>query len=235
LSFRPLVFVTLMVTLLGAAMAETPSITVSTNNTPLDRKALQELSTEAFRRIGVDFKLVSLPSERSLHSANLGDVDGEGLRVAGLSSQYHNLVQVPERFVSVSFVAFAKDATIKVDQGWDSLKPYSVAFITGWKMFETNATAARIVNKVDKPEQMFRMLDGGRVDLALYTRADGIALARNLGLSSIAPISPSLKDVDMYLYLNQKHAALVPRLAQALRSMKADGSYNRIVAELKAE
>jgi polar amino acid transport system substrate-binding protein len=224
-----------MVTLLGTAMAEAPSITVSTNNTPLDRKALQELSAEAFRRIGVDFKLVSLPSERSLHSANLGEVDGEGLRVAGLSSQYPNLVQVPERFVSVSFVAFARDATIRVDQGWGSLKPYSVAFITGWKMFETNATTARIVNKVDKPEQMFRMLDGGRVDLALYTRADGIALARSLGLSAIAPLSPSLKDVDMYLYLNQKHAALVPRLAHALRGMKADGSYNRIVAGLKPE
>jgi polar amino acid transport system substrate-binding protein len=235
LSIRPLVFVTLMVTLLGTAMAEAPSITVSTNNTPLDRKALQELSTEAFRRIGVDFKLVSLPSERSLHSANLGEVDGEGLRVAGLSSQYPNLVQVPEHFVSVSFVAFARDATIRIDQGWGSLKPYSVAFITGWKMFETNATTARIVNKVDKPEQMFRMLDGGRVDLALYTRADGIALARSLGLSAIAPLSPSLKDVDMYLYLNQKHAALVPRLAQALRGMKADGSYNRIVAGLKPE
>jgi polar amino acid transport system substrate-binding protein len=224
-----------MVTLLGAALAQTPLITVSTNNTPLDRKALQELSTEAFRRIGADFKLVSLPSERSLYAANLGEVDGEGLRVAGLSSQYPNLVQVPERFISVSFVAFAKDATLRMDQSWDSLKPYSVAFITGWKMFETNATTARIVNKVDKPEQMFRMLDGGRVDLALYTRADGIALVRGLGLSSIAPLAPALKDVDMYLYLNQKHAALVPKLAQALRNMKADGSYNRIMSGLKPE
>jgi polar amino acid transport system substrate-binding protein len=82
---------------------------------------------------------------------------------------------------------------------------------------------------------MFRMLDSGRIDLALYTRADGIALIRSLGLSSIAPLSPPLKDVDMYLYLNKKHEALVPQIAQALREMKADGTYNKIMFSIISE
>ena len=207
----------ILIAVLGTARAETPLITVSTNNTPLDRKALQELSQEAFRRAGLAIKLVSLPSERSLQSANAGEVDGEGLRVAGLSSQYANLVQVPERYISVSFVAFAKDAMINLDTGWDALKSQRVAFITGWKMFEANAATARVVNKVDKPEQMFRMLDSGRVDLALYTRTDGIALVRSMGLSSIAPLSPPLKEVDMYLYLNKKHEDAVQHLDAVFR------------------
>ncbi|MGB0129160.1 MAG: transporter substrate-binding domain-containing protein [Rhodocyclaceae bacterium] len=217
------------------AFADGQTITVSTNNTPLDRKTLESISQTAFRRLGMDFKLVSLPSERSLTSANLGEVDGEGLRVAGLENQYPNLIQVPERYVRISFVAFAKDATINLDNGWDSLKPYRVAFITGWKMFEANASGAKIVNKVDKAEQLFQMLDSGRVDLALYTKADGVSLVRNLGLSAIAPVSPALKDVDMYLYLNRKHAALVPKLAQVLREMKADGTYNRILSSVVGE
>ena len=180
----------------SAAAADTTTITVSTNNTPLDRQALHDLSKEAFRRIGVEFKLVTLPSERSLHSANLGEVDGEGLRVAGLSGQYPNLVQVPERYIGISFVAFARDATIRLEQGGESLKPHRVAFINGWKMFEANASGARSVSKVDKPDQLFLMLDSGRVDLALYTRTDGVALARGMGLGAIAPIAPALKDVD---------------------------------------
>ena len=216
----------------ASVLADTPALTVSTNNTPLDRKALEQLSQESFRRVGVDLKLVSLPSERSLVAANLGEVDGEGLRVGGLAGQYPNLVQVPERFVRISFVAFSKDATISLDNGWDSLKPYRIAFITGWKMFEANAGTARVVHKVDKPEQLFRMLDDDRVDLVLYTKADGIVLTRSLGLASIAPLSPSLKDVDMYLYLNKKHQALVPRLSQALRELKTDGTYNRILSTI---
>lgn len=217
----------------GSSAAGT-AITVSTNNTPLDRRALQALASEAFRRLGLEFKLVNLPSERSLHAANQGEVDGEGLRVAGLAAQYPNLVQVPERFLGVSFVAFAKDPSIRIDQGWDSLKPYSVAHIIGWKMFEANAVAARVVNKVDKPEQLFRMLEGDRVQLALYTRADGQTLLRSLGMRDIVALSPALKDVDLYLYLHRRHEALVPRLAQVLRDMKADGSQQRLLAAAHA-
>ena len=227
----------LLTVVFGTAMAESPvlTLTISTNNTPHDRKALQALSAEAFRRAGVEFKLISLPSERSLHLANQGEVDGEGLRIAGLGNQYPNLIQVPERYIGISFVAFAKDKTIKLDHGWDSLPPYSVAFITGWKLFEANTVGARKIYKVDKAEQIFSMLDSGRVDLALYTRDDGIVLLRSMGLSSIMPLSPALKDVDMYLYLHKKHEALVPKLTRVLREMKAYGSYNRIVASLKVE
>ena len=222
----------LLMACLTSAFADAPVITVSTNNAPLDRKALERLSQESFRRIGMDFKLVSLPSERSLVAANLGEVDGEGLRIGGLSSQYPNLVQVPERFVRISFVAFSKDATISLDKGWNSLKPYRIAFINGWKMFEANAAGARVVHKVDRPEQLFRMLDEGRVDLVLYTRADGMVMASELGLTAIAPLAPSLKDVDMYLYLHKKHQALVPQLSQAIRDLKADGTYNRILSAI---
>lgn len=223
-------FVSLM-----ATASEVPLLTVSTNNTPSDRLALQELSKEAFRRVGLEFKLTSLPSERSLQSANAGDVDGEGLRIAGLSAQYPNLIQVPERFIGISFVAFAKDAMISLDKGWDSLLPYRVGFVSGWKMFEANAGNARVVSRVDKPEQMFRMLDSGRIDLALYTRADGVALVKALGLGAVAPLAPALKDVDMYLYLHKKHENWVPKIAQALREMKMDGTYNRILNSMTIE
>lgn len=228
----------LLLCLLGLSLiaaAQDQTLVIGTNNTPLDRKALERLSQEAFRRIGIGFKLVSHPSERALHLANQGEIDGEGLRIAGLGKQYPNLVQVPEHFIGISFVAFSKDALINLDHGWESLKPLRVAFITGWKMFEANASGARSVTKVEKPEQLFQMLDSGRIDLALYTRADGVALVRSMGLASIAPITPALKDVDMYLYLHKRHEALAPRLAQALRDMKADGAYNRILLSLGSE
>lgn len=225
----------LLMSLGGMVFAENQIITISTNNTPLDRKALQLLSQEAFRRVGLEPKLISTPSERSLQLANQGEVDGEGLRIAGLNTQYPNLIQIPERFIGISFVAFTRDAMINLSQGWESLMPYRVAFITGWKMFEANATRAKVVNRVSSPDQMFRMLEGGRIDIALYTRADGIALIRNMGLSSIAPLSPALKDVDMYLYLHKKHESLVPQIANALRDMKADGTYNKIMFSIWAE
>lgn len=216
---------------LTAVSVVAQTITVSTNNTPLDRKVLKALSREAFSRISIDFKLVSLPSERSLKAANVGEIDGEGLRVGGLSNRYPNLIQVPERYVGISFVAFSKDATIKIN-GWNSLTPYRIGFITGWKMFEAKASGARVVQKVDTPEQLFKMLNAGRIDLALYTKADGMVLIRKDKYTAISPLMPSLKDVDLFLYLNKKHAPLVDKLAAAIREIKADGTYNEILSAI---
>jgi len=219
----------LLTWLLASAQASDQVLTISTNNTPLDRKVLQAVSAEAFKRLDRQFRIISLPSERSLVSANAGEIAGEGLRIAGLSDKYPNLVQVDEPYVGISFVAFSSDATIKID-GWDSLAPYRVAFINGWKLFEANSGSARVVNKVDTPQQMFDMLQRDRVDLVLYTLADGLEYTRSNGLARIAPLRPSLKDVDLYLYLHTQHADLAPKLAQIIRAMKADGSYNEILA-----
>ncbi len=208
-----------------------PVLTISTNNTPSDRKALEQLTHEAFRRIHLGVQIVSNPSERSLVLANQGEVDGEGLRVAGLAQQYPHLIPVPERFIGISFVAFARQHGLTLN-GWNDLQPHRVGFITGWKMFEAHAAGARIVNRVETPEQLFKMLAQDRIDLALYTLADGQALVRRLGLNGIQALAPSLRDVDLYLYLHQRHAALVPRLAQALRDMKADGTHARLLQGL---
>lgn len=211
-----------------------PTLTISTNNTPSDRKALQALSEEAFRRLGVALKLVSLPSERGLVAANAGEVDGEGLRIAGLEDSYPQLMRVPESYIGISFVAFARDGAIRLPDGWASLKPYRVAHITGWRLFEANAGAARTVHKVDKAEQLFEMLASGHIDLALYTLTDGLAITRRMGLAGVVPVQPTLRDVDMFLYLNRRHAPLVPELARTLKAMKADGSHQRILAAAAA-
>lgn len=233
---RRLVVTAIATLAMGVGLAHAQqSITVSTNNTPIDRQVLEAISREALQRLGIALKVVNQPSERSLQSANLGQVDGEGLRVEGLEQQYPNLVRVPERFQRIAFVAFAKDPSVRLDQGWDSLGAYRVGFITGWKLFEQKASGARALTKVDQPEQLFKMLDADRIDLALYTKADGLALARSMGLPQIAPVGPSLKEVDMYLYLNAQHADLVPKLATSLREMKTDGSYARIMTGITGE
>lgn len=231
--FREVLAVWLLGLIGMPAVAQT--LTISTNNTPLDRRALAEISTQALRRLNRDVEFVTLPSARSLASADAGEVDGEGLRVAGLTAQYPNLVQVPEPFVRIAFVAFSRDATLSLDGGWKALERYRVAHIHGWKMFEANAGIARAVHKVDRPEQLFQMLEAGHVDLALYTLADGVALARRMGLNALAPLTPALQEVDLYLYLNRRHEALVPRLAAVIRQMKVDGSYNRALSALAAE
>lgn len=220
--------------LVGMASANGPTLTISSNNTPQDRKALMLLSKEAFRRADLQVQFDSNPSSRSLDLANEGQLDGEGLRVAGLEQQYPNLVAIPERFIGISFVGFARNPAIKLEQGWASLKPLRVAFINGWKLYEANTAGVQSLTKVEQAEQLFKMLEADRIDVALYTLADGNAIIKRLGAAGIAALTPSLRDADMFLYLNKKHQAHVPRIAKALKDMKADGTYAKIMEQVTA-
>lgn len=218
----------------GSAQA-TRTLRIGSNNTPLDRAALQALTAEALKRVGGwSLELVRLPSERSLRAANAGEIDGEGLRVAGLSAQYPQLIQVSEPYFKVEFVAFARQPALRLDSGWADLPALRVALITGWKLFEAHTQGVRSRTLVDTPEQLFQMLRSDRVDVALYTLRDGVALAQRMGLSDVHPVEPTLHTAPMYLYLHQRHADLAPRLAQALRAMKADGPHARLLAPFES-
>jgi polar amino acid transport system substrate-binding protein len=66
------------------------------------------------------------------------------------------------------------------------------------------------------------------VDVVLYAQHLGQAQARRLGLNDVRVAGAPLTTQEMFVYLHKKHAPLVPRLAEALRQIKADGTYARL-------
>lgn len=193
--------------------------------------AADRIVREAFRRAGVEARIVHAPSERSLVNANEGIVAGEYLRIAGLEEHYPNLVRVPEPICEYEFTAFATDRGIRV-RGWESLRPYNVGYITGWKILEHNVTGVKSVTTVRNEMALFELLRSGRADLVIYERLRGEALLRRTGNKDIRPLSPPLARREMFLYLNRRHETLVPRVARALRQMKQDGTWQRIMASV---
>ena len=183
------------------------------------------IATEAFRRLGIELRLVVLPPERGLLNANAGIDDGELSRIAGLDAQYPNLIRVPEKFIDWEFVAFSKDPALAMD--WPAIRGRAVGHIKGWKIYEQQlAGAAHVTTAVDD-EQLFRLLDAGRVDTALYERWLGLALIKAQGLQGIRAHQPPLATREMFIYLHKRHAALVPKLAEALRALKKEGFYQQ--------
>jgi polar amino acid transport system substrate-binding protein len=213
-----------------AFAAEKPVLELNDTNDPPftteDRNGfLDVVAGEVFRRVGVELRLVKLPAERGLINANAGVLDGDLTRIAGLDKQYPNLVRVPEKLVDWEFTAFSKDASIP--SSWTAIRQHSVGHIKGWKIYEQNLTGAERVVTADDPEQLFRLLELNRIEVALYMRWMGLALIRQQGLKDVHVLAPPLATREMFIYLNKRHADLVPRLADALRVMKRDGFYER--------
>lgn len=188
---------------------------------------------EALRRIDYRLESVRLPAERALINANAGIDDGDLLRISGLQKTYPNLIRVPEKIIDMEFVVFTKHKKFHVT-GWRSLKPYSVAIITGWKILERNITGTAELTTVKNVDQLFTMLLKDRVDAVVYSRWVGLGYINQHHVRGVRILEPPLARRDMYVYLHKKHRHLVPKLAAALRAMKADGSYRRAFRKILA-
>jgi polar amino acid transport system substrate-binding protein len=227
--------VSLLLTLSSTAAASLPVLVLNNpTEAPFTTVAgdgmLDVVVSEAFRRAGLRLKLVRLPAERGLISADSGLEDGDLSRIAGLEKIYHNLVRVPEKIFDMQFVAFTRTPRLQAAD-WRVLEPLSVGYIKGWKIFEQNLNPKTQVTTVDGPEQLMDMLGRSRIEVALYERWMGLAVARKQGLSAVRVAEPALAEREMFIYLHKRHAAYIPALANALRAIKQEGMYTRVCRE----
>ncbi len=204
----------------------------TTAQSPLNKKDktgfLDEVTNEAFSRVGLELITIQLPAERGLINVNTGIDDGEMSRIAGLQKRYSNIIPVPEKIMDMDFVVFSKKKIV-LDKGWESLKPYSIAIINGWKILENKVPKSAGLTKVNYPRQLFDMLEKGRAELVIYERFSGQEIIKSSQYKDIKLIEPPLATKEMFMYLNKKHQSLVPKLSQALREMKDDGTYQNII------
>jgi len=182
-----------------------------------------------FERINIKAKTVVLPSERSLINANTGIDDGNIARIKGIEKKYLNLLMVPEKIIDFEFVAFTKNQPLKVNN-WQDLKPYNIAFINGWKLFEKKVTDYKSLIRTRNSKQLFDLLENNRADIALYDLWSGVWHIKQ-SKSKIDYLRPSIASYQLYLYINKKHEKLLPDLTQALKAMKEDGTYQKIYTQ----
>lgn len=191
--------------------------------------------SEAFKRIGYKLETLRLPAERALINANMGIDDGELLRVAGLQKKYTNLIQVPEKVMTIDMVLFSKNKPSFVVTGWESVASYSLGIITGWKIMEKNfsklGNQIEII-KTDNAEQLFTLLAKDRVDFVAYSNWSGLGYLKEHNISDVTLLDPPLARPGFYTYLHKKHKHLVPKLAAAIKEMKTDGTHQAMFDRL---
>lgn len=226
--------VALQFTVTGSVAAAPPILTLNdANNPPFTNSErtgyLDVIATEAFRRAGLELRLVKLPAERALRLANDGIIDGELVRIAGMEKLYRNLVPVPEKLTDWHFAAFSKDASIPAD--FVSLRGRAVGLIRGWKIYEQAMEGSQHLIMVDDQEQLFRLLQLDRIEVALYGHWMGLALVKEKGIVGIQALQPLLAERAMFIYLNKRHAEHVPKIAAALRALKREGFYDKAYRE----
>lgn len=234
---KKLFIVLLMLCIVLGSLSSQDAVTISTsyNNLLSNRSQtgmLDRIMIEAFRRLDIEARLVFTPTEKSLVDVDAGILDAELNRIEGMEQAYPNLIRVPEPNMTMHFVAFSR-RNIEID-GWESIRDLNIGIVKGWKILENNTRDFPSVVLVPTEKELFNMLRKDRLDVALYSKLTGYAVLRDLGYDNegIRHLEPPLASRDMFLYIHKDHAGLTDDIAAAIRSLKDDGTYERIVEEV---
>lgn len=200
------------------------------------------LYTEAFRRLGYGFRLVTMPSERALIESNAGSFDGEVSRMRDLNQnhRYPNLVRVDEPVGTATITAYAIADDIDLgDLEASGARGFRVAYVKGVKMVERMVrqffdAAERI--PAEDAVHAARLLVSGRADVVVSIPMLFQPILDREEFRS-APVRDigQLGSEPFYPYLHRRHEELAPKLAATLREMKAEGTFDRILRAAKAE
>ena len=192
----------------------------------------QGLATEVGRRSGVEIEIVALPAKRAFRLLKKGLIDGDWSRVDGYGTEIPRLIKIPEPIASHPYLAYTANEEIVIS-GWESLKPYRVAYLRGWKVVELNLQPFHNnLFPVSNNESGFRFIAAGRADVFInipfiaksHLKKDSL---RGLGIKGL---HPPLDYLHVFAYVLPKHADLTKRMNASLKAMKEDGTYDRIMS-----
>ena len=184
---------------------------------------------------GIEVRFPLIPWKRALLEVESGSRDGIPL-----------LVKTPER---ETYMRYTQPLVTGYNLVWsvaetgeafqwktiDDLKSRSIGVVTGYSYGEAidRAIAAGDLNALEAPnvEQLFSMLEAGRVELILANDAVGYALAKKHPGVVIEPARRALNSETFYIGISRKSAAagLVPRINAAIDRLRRDGVIERIV------
>ncbi len=189
---------------------------------------------EAFGRLGLDIVLKPMPSKRASAMADAGLVDGDLHRSRSYGDSHPNMVRVEQVHFSASYAAYANTANMPALSDWASFDKktlrveYILGSVTPIKQL-TPRIAPQLLSTVTDVRQGLRKLQIGRSDVlvAFDLIVDPLLTQPEFTRSGIYKVT-TLEQVDGYLYLNKKHAALAQRLAAVLAQMKKEDRINQL-------
>jgi polar amino acid transport system substrate-binding protein len=215
-----------------AQAADKPLLLASANLPPIVNADgtgyLNRIFDEMFARIDQAYSIQIAPGRRGLDGASSGLFDGDAARVEEVSNKFPDLMMLPEPVIPTVFAGqmLTDGSAIRTLADFSA---YRVGYIRGWKIAETLFADHRDAIAVRNAEVLMRMLANHRIDVAFMTIAPARHLAKSQGIAP--PFATDFRvQRDLFLFLNQRHEGLVPPLTAALRAMKADGTYDAILA-----
>lgn len=202
----------------STCLAAVPQIEVgASNNLPPDHPSIL-LMQKAYQQLGYQMKLVVMPLERSAYESNKGlMLDAELSRTAEAAAMLPNMVRVKVPIGHIRITAFSREPSIQI-KNWQSLGIWQVDVLRGIYLAKINMQAQKYTEVNTIPQAIKRLLSG-RTDIAVLLGDETEWLLKQQAYQGIYTIAPDLAKTQIFHYVHERHAALVPKLEAALRQL----------------
>jgi polar amino acid transport system substrate-binding protein len=182
--------------------------------------------SEAFRRAGAELVFEDYPAKRATFLAERGEVDGELGRCESYGEERPAMVRVDEPITTIRWMAHTVDPAIEV-HGWDDLGG-TLRIDTRRGLHRAEKRLADVVaperlSRVDQVKQGLDRLLAGRSDVYVDMEEATDPLLAEPRFASV--VRSPLGEEKLYAFLHERHVDFAPRLADALREVRADGLF----------
>ena len=180
----------------------------------------------AYRRLGHTIKIEVLPAKRALAEANEGRFDGELARLVHVTKEYTNLRVVPVPVSAIRISVFSADPAVKISS-WEDTKNYHAGAVIGFRYIESKIAGQRHT-KTPTSLSLYRMLESGRVDIAIDSSLRGLKTIQQNGIKGVHLLSPPIEIVSEFHLLHKSKEYLIPKLTAILQDMENKGEIAKI-------
>lgn len=212
------------------ALASGKSLELAAPEGVAGSEAVYAALVKIYARAGFDVKISQLPSKRALHESSSGIKDGEAVRVAAIGEKFSSLIRVPTPVFTIETTAVVKAEAASTVTSVGDVKTMKAASIRGIAHSAAMAQQAASSIEVASADQLVQMVNAGRVDVGFVNPTDAVQSVEKLGLSGLHVVDPPLSSLELFTYLHEKHANIVPQVDAIIAEMAASGELATLMA-----
>lgn len=177
-----------------------------------------KIVVKAAEQAHIKIEFLPLPLIRSAAMANKGEIDGELMRIADITTLFPNLMIVPTPIFRDGTAIYFKDPKY-LKSSRQELNQLRTVIVQGLFVAKKHTQGMK-VEEASNEENAFNMLLNERVDQFVTLHLDAEAIVKRLKLP--VTLHPNYwKYENFYFVLNKKHKDLVPVFDKEFKKLEA--------------
>lgn len=224
-----------LIALLFASLSQAQDYDLASIEGLFEQRVGEKILPVFYEKLGLEITITSMPGKRAQREAVTGRKDGEIMRIWSYGLENPTMIRVPTPYYQLETMAFVHKNSQIVLKSKADLANYNLLTVRGVQHTNNITRGLKYVFNYDDTLTMMLALAGKHTSIALTNTSDGFYAIKKLNIDYIMALPPALATLDLYHYLNEKNAALVPKLDAVIKAMKESGELDSLLRQAEAD